>query len=321
MLGVFDSSSFDEHPSPYLIDHDVLFLLVDTSKGPQNQIKHSFIMSTLLKTTSKAASNAKSKSKGLPRSDVRAAEQDMALEAGIAMSGEEDSEDDEEEDVEMIDDEEEEEEEAAPVKKSKKVEKGKGKELKKKVVPETTTTLDKVDKAVQRRKDKVLMLSSRGITGRMRHLMLDLEAILPHLKKGKPCIPHCCLAILDADHLVSPLSIDAKLDSKSSLHLVNELADLHSCNNTLYFEARRHEDLYLWLSRSPNGPSVKCHVQNIHTMDELKMTGNCLKGSRGLVCFDGGWEGGEEWKLLREMLTHVSRDEMRVVVVVNRQLG
>jgi ribosome biogenesis protein BRX1 len=41
-------------------------------------------------------------------------------------------------------------------------------------------------------------------------------------------------------------------------------------------------------------------------MDELKMTGNCLKGSRGLVCFDGGWEGGEEWKLLREMLTHVS---------------
>jgi ribosome biogenesis protein BRX1 len=41
-------------------------------------------------------------------------------------------------------------------------------------------------------------------------------------------------------------------------------------------------------------------------MDELKMTGNCLKGSRGLVVFDGGWEG-EEWKrLTKEMLTHVS---------------
>ncbi len=100
---------------------------------------------------------------------------------------------------------------------------------------------------------------------------------------------------------------DAKLDSKSSLHLLNELADLHSCNNTLYFEARRHEDLYLWLSRSPNGPSAKCHVQNVHTMDELKMTGNCLKGSRGIVCFDGGWEK-EEWSMLmKEMLTHVSR--------------
>lgn len=36
----------------------------------------------------------------------------------------------------------------------------------------------------KKRKDKVLMLSSRGITGRMRHLMLDLESLLPHVKKG-----------------------------------------------------------------------------------------------------------------------------------------
>jgi ribosome biogenesis protein BRX1 len=100
-------------------------------------------------------------------------------------------------------------------------------------------------------------------------------------------------------------SADAKLDSKSALHLINELSDLHSCNNTLYFEARRHEDLYLWASKSPNGPSAKFHVQNIHTMDELKMTGNCLKGSRGLVSFCGGWEG-EQWLLMKEMLTHVS---------------
>lgn len=152
------------------------------------------------------------------------------------------------------------------------------------------------------------MLSSRGITGRMRHLMLDLEAILPHLKKGQFPGPFEPLptALYLTEYIYALVDTDAKLDSKSSLHLVNELADLHSCNNTLYFEARRHEDLYLWLTRSPNGPSVKCHVQNIHTMDELKMTGNCLKGSRGLVCFDGGWDGDEQWKLLREMLTHVS---------------
>ncbi|WVO13788.1 hypothetical protein L204_101410 [Cryptococcus depauperatus] len=134
--------------------------------------------------------------------------------------------------------------------------------------------------AYKPRKDKVLMLSSRGVTQRMRHLMRDLEVILPHVKK------------------------DAKLDTKSSLHLINELADLHSCTNTLYFESRRHEDLYLWLSRSPNGPSIKCHVQNLHTMDELKMTGNCLKGSRGLVCFDGSWEG-EQWALTKEIFTHI----------------
>lgn len=35
-----------------------------------------------------------------------------------------------------------------------------------------------------RNKQRVLLLSSRGITHRMRHLMNDLEALLPHVKKG-----------------------------------------------------------------------------------------------------------------------------------------
>lgn len=100
--------------------------------------------------------------------------------------------------------------------------------------------------------------------------------------------------------------IDSKLDSKSQLHLLPELADLHNCNNTLYFEARRHEDLYMWAAKTPNGPSIKLHVQNIHTMDELKMTGNCLKGSRGLLSFDKAFEETEWGKLTKEVFTHVS---------------
>lgn len=114
---------------------------------------------------------------------------------------------------------------------------------------------------------------------------------------------------------------DSKLDSKSSLHLLNELADLHSCSNALYFEARRHEDLYMWASRTPNGPSVKCHVQNIHTMDELKMTGNCLKGSRGICVFDGEWDTKEEWKLLKEQFSHVSGGRYGRRTCVMRRLG
>lgn len=35
-----------------------------------------------------------------------------------------------------------------------------------------------------RNKQRVLLLSSRGITHRMRHLMSDIEALLPHVKKG-----------------------------------------------------------------------------------------------------------------------------------------
>ena len=33
-------------------------------------------------------------------------------------------------------------------------------------------------------KQRVLLLSSRGITHRMRHFMNDIEALLPHTKKG-----------------------------------------------------------------------------------------------------------------------------------------
>lgn len=38
---------------------------------------------------------------------------------------------------------------------------------------------------VKARKDKVLLLCSRGVTQRHRHLMHDLEVLLPHTKKGK----------------------------------------------------------------------------------------------------------------------------------------
>jgi hypothetical protein len=157
--------------------------------------------------------------------------------------------------------------------------------------------------------------------------MADLEAILPHVKKGQPSSPSVNPAgqIANQDRMHMIYVPDAKLDSKHSLHLLNELADLHSCNNTLYFEARRHEDLYLWASKSPNGPSVKMHVQNVHTMDELKMTGNCLKGSRGIVSFDGGWDEKPEWRLLKEMFTHVSRQNQGIKIewagVVKEEAG
>lgn len=55
---------------------------------------------------------------------------------------------------------------------------------------------------------------------------------------------------------------DAKFDSKSRLNELNELAELYNCNNVLFFEARKGQDLYVWLSKVPNGPTVKFHLQN-----------------------------------------------------------
>jgi ribosome biogenesis protein BRX1 len=153
--------------------------------------------------------------------------------------------------------------------------------------------------AHKKNKQRVLLLSSRGITHRMRHLMNDIEALLPHVKKGEP------LNQFYLQRCAHPCCSDSKLDSKSQLHLLPELADLNNCNNTLYFEARRHEDLYLWAAKTPNGPSIKMHVQNVHTMDELKMTGNCLKGSRGLLSFDKAFEETAWGRLTMEVFTHV----------------
>ncbi|KAI8384283.1 Brix domain-containing protein [Radiomyces spectabilis] len=130
-------------------------------------------------------------------------------------------------------------------------------------------------------KQRVLLLSSRGITYRHRHLLTDLEGVLPHAKK------------------------DAKLDTKNNLYVLNELAELNNCNNAVFFEVRKRQDLYMWMAKTPNGPSVKFHVQNLHTMDELKMTGNCLKGSRHVLSFDKNFDSEPHWQLLKELFSQV----------------
>ncbi|KAI8889765.1 Brix-domain-containing protein [Backusella circina FSU 941] len=144
-----------------------------------------------------------------------------------------------------------------------------------------TKTNDRKSKDKRINKQRVLMLSSRGATFRYRHLLTDLENMMPHSKK------------------------DAKLDTKNNLYVLNELADLNNCNNAVFFEVRKKQDLYVWMAKTPNGPSVKFHLQNLHTMDELKMTGNCLKGSRHILSFDKTFDSAPHWSLLKELLGQV----------------
>jgi len=87
-------------------------------------------------------------------------------------------------------------------------------------------------------KQRVLVLSSRGITHRYRHLMNDIASLLPHCKK------------------------DVKLDTKDNLSVLNELAELKNCNSCIFFEIRKKQDLFLWMTKTPQGPSIKFHVLN-----------------------------------------------------------
>ena len=126
-----------------------------------------------------------------------------------------------------------------------------------------TLTPDHSDLTLYQNKQRTLVLSTRGITYRDRHLMSDLLDLMPHAKK------------------------DNKLDTKHSLSIINELALLKSCNNVLFLEGRKHTDLYLWVARVGGGGSVKFLVQNVHTMAEVKLTGNCIAAGTLVNLADG----------------------------------
>ncbi|KAK4548523.1 hypothetical protein LTR36_009433 [Oleoguttula mirabilis] len=149
-------------------------------------------------------------------------------------------------------------------------------------------------------RQKLLLVSSRGVTFRQRHLLGDLNSLLPHSRK------------------------DAKLDTKSNLHQLNELADLYNCNNVMFFEARKGKDLYIWLSKPPNGPTVKMHCQNLHTMEELNFTGNCLKGSRPVLSFDAAFDKQAHTRVIKELLTHtfgVPQSSRKIKPFVDHVMG
>ncbi|KAL9116448.1 MAG: hypothetical protein Q9187_007027 [Circinaria calcarea] len=120
-----------------------------------------------------------------------------------------------------------------------------------------------------------------GCQERHRHLLNDLYSLLPHSRK------------------------DAKLDTKTKLYQLNELAELYNCNNVLFFEARKGKDLYIWMSKAPNGPTVKMHLQNLHTMSELHFPGNCLKGSRPILSFDATFDTQPHLLLIKELFIHI----------------
>merc|ERR1712243_353342 len=128
-------------------------------------------------------------------------------------------------------------------------------------------------------KQRVLVFSQRGISFRSRHLMLDLRTLMPH---SRP---------------------ENKLHPKVKLTMINEICEMKNCNHCILFQMKKKKDLYMWISSVPHGPSARFLVENVHTMDELKLTGNCLKGSRPILSFDSCFDETKQYSLLKEMFT------------------
>jgi ribosome biogenesis protein BRX1 len=140
----------------------------------------------------------------------------------------------------------------------------------------------KVSDGKYRNKQRCLTVSSRGVPARFRHLMEDLRTLMPHHKK------------------------ESKLDPGSDGigQAVNDISEIRGCNSVLFLECRKRQDCYMWLGRTgadAKGPSARFHVTNVHTMDELRLTGNCMKASRPILSFDDSFEKVGHLQLLKEL--------------------
>nr|CAG4638506.1 EOG090X07MB [Cyclestheria hislopi] len=138
-----------------------------------------------------------------------------------------------------------------------------------------------IKKAKWTNKQRIMVMAARGITFRDRHLMVDVREMMPHSKT------------------------ESKMERKEPLFVLNEICEMKNCNKCIFFEGRKKQDLYMWISNIPKGPSAKFYVENVHTMKELKMTGNCLKGTRPFLSFDSSFNSHPHWTLLKELLTQI----------------
>jgi ribosome biogenesis protein BRX1 len=128
-------------------------------------------------------------------------------------------------------------------------------------------------------KQRTLVVASRGISHQERYLVNDMISLLPHSKK------------------------ECKIEKNVAKDELSEICFNHNCKNGLYFEHRKRE-LILWIFRSPEGPCAKFQVRNLHTLNEIKLTGNCLKYSRPLLSFDKSFDDEPHLKVLKELFKH-----------------
>ncbi|KAG5480073.1 hypothetical protein LSCM1_06498 [Leishmania martiniquensis] len=128
-------------------------------------------------------------------------------------------------------------------------------------------------------RQKILVLGTRSMTSKDRHLLLDLRGLMPHSREH----PKIGRTNTLGDDLI-------------------ELCGLHQCNSVMFVEPHRNDVSYLWIGQAPSGPSIKLQISNIHTADEIRMAGNCLKYSRPLLHFDRDFELHPHLRVAKSLL-------------------
>jgi len=159
-------------------------------------------------------------------------------------------------------------------------------------------------------KQRCLTLCSRGVTARYRHLLEDLRTLIPHCKR---------------ESKLDPGKAGGEFGGGMA-KAINDIAEMRSCTTVLFLECRKRMDAYLWVGRTgitagnigagagaaggaapvaAQGPSVKFEITNVHTMDELRLTGNCMKGSRPVLTFDESFDRLDDLRVIKELFVDV----------------
>ena len=125
-------------------------------------------------------------------------------------------------------------------------------------------------------KNRIMIIASRGVSHQERHLVNNLLNLIPNAKK------------------------ECKIEKDIAKEELSNICYMHNCKYCLYFEHRKRE-LVLWMFKSPEGPCIKFSVENIRSMDEIKLLGNCIKFSRPLLSFDESFNKEPYLLLIKEI--------------------
>ena len=146
--------------------------------------------------------------------------------------------------------------------------------------PRSTGTAVRPSGGAAERFERTLLLCTRGVKARHRHLLHDLLQLLPHGKLG------------------------SKLPTEDGLSGVLELCENGGCGSSLLLDARDPRRLFLWAANCPDGPSAMFQVVNTHTVAELQFDARRVSGARNVLVFDPAFNESAEMRVLKALLTN-----------------
>jgi ribosome biogenesis protein BRX1 len=125
---------------------------------------------------------------------------------------------------------------------------------------------------------RVLIVISRGTKRRQKFVARELVKIMSHAKTH------------------SKIEIDQDVTAQIKKHCQKA-----KCENFMYFEVRKTNQ-YLWIGKSPSGPSAFLHVVDYNPLHKSKYTGNFMIASRTVFSFGPQFDVKPEYHLLKELL-------------------